>query len=239
MCSDSQTVKENPQSRWAKRNPEKIKAYKAAYRARHPEVDKQYRDTHKRTGRDQREYLKAYYWKNKAARKEKEQFRYQANREKIIASVKAYRKNNLEKVKAAQRRHNKEHPEKSKLRSKKWLSTHREYVKRYRKEYRKKHPEKWKANNHNRRALVRASTVNLKKIEAWMASIMAKPSASCYWCGASVSKSNLHFDHIVALSKGGPHSVENLCVSCAPCNLSKHNKDVVAWIRVGQQVLSL
>ena len=80
---------------------------------------------------------------------------------------------------------------------------------------------------------------NPEKIEAWMASIMAKPSASCYWCGASVSKSNLHFDHIVALSKGGPHSIENLCVSCAPCNLSKANKDVVAWVRVGQQVLSL
>jgi 5-methylcytosine-specific restriction endonuclease McrA len=193
----------------------------------------------KRRIRDQREYMKRYQQKNKARLLEKSRAYYLSHRDKIKSSAIAYRKNNLEKVKSAQRRHHQEHPEKSKNRFLKWIATHREHFNKKCSEYKKSHLPECRARNQNRRALLRASTINLKKIEAWMSSIMAKPSASCYWCGAKVSKPNLHFDHIVALSKGGPHSIENLCVSCAACNLSKHNKDVVAWVRVGQQVLSL
>ena len=35
------------------------------------------------------------------------------------------------------------------------------------------------------------------------------------------------------------HAVDNLCVSCATCNLTKHNQSVRTWVRVGQQFLEL
>jgi 5-methylcytosine-specific restriction endonuclease McrA len=59
----------------------------------------------------------------------------------------------------------------------------------------------------------------------------------CHHCGeraasAAVSKRGVlqffapdgrvfHIDHVVPLSAGGRHSLDNLVLACAPCNLSK------------------
>lgn len=43
----------------------------------------------------------------------------------------------------------------------------------------------------------------------------------CYYCAGRFPRSRLHIDHIVPLSKGGPHSPDNLCRSCNTCNLKK------------------
>jgi 5-methylcytosine-specific restriction endonuclease McrA len=45
----------------------------------------------------------------------------------------------------------------------------------------------------------------------------------CYWCKKRVGDS-YHIDHIIPLSRGGSNSRENICVACAPCNLSKGSK---------------
>ncbi len=46
----------------------------------------------------------------------------------------------------------------------------------------------------------------------------------CYWCGVKC-KENYHVDHYIPLSKGGNNSINNLRISCAKCNHSKHAKD--------------
>lgn len=103
----------------------------------------------------------------------------------------------------------------------------------------KEHPEYGVAASMKRRALKRGAATNLAHIREWMKGIKQKKSTICYYCQNRISSDQIHFDHIIALSKGGAHSVENLCVSCAPCNLSKHAKQITAWVRIGQQVLSL
>lgn len=45
----------------------------------------------------------------------------------------------------------------------------------------------------------------------------------CHWCGVSC-KDNYHVDHIQPLSKGGSNRIENICISCPPCNLKKGAK---------------
>jgi len=45
----------------------------------------------------------------------------------------------------------------------------------------------------------------------------------CFWCDKDIDV--MHLDHIYPLSKNGDHSISNLCVSCADCNMRKHNKD--------------
>ena len=48
------------------------------------------------------------------------------------------------------------------------------------------------------------------------------------WCGIcghmiiAASLDEIHFDHIIPLSKGGPHTEANIQVSHAQCNLRKH-----------------
>ncbi len=90
-----------------------------------------------------------------------------------------------------------------------------------------------------RRALQKAATINLASIEDWMQSVRSKRTARCYWCDKPVPTNSIHFDHIVPIIKGGPHSVENLCVACIPCNLKKGKKSARLWVRMGQQTLEL
>jgi 5-methylcytosine-specific restriction endonuclease McrA len=107
-----------------------------------------------------------------------------------------------------------------------------------RKRYRA-HPEIRQASSAKRRALKAKAAINLNQITAWMAAIKAKPFVRCYYCDSKVSTNHIHFDHMIPLSRGGPHSIENLCVSCVLCNLTKKARTVEEWQRSGQQVLGL
>lgn len=56
--------------------------------------------------------------------------------------------------------------------------------------------------------------------------ILERDGYICHLCGEGVERSDLHFDHVIPLSKGGPHIEENIRVSHARCNLRKHDKIV-------------
>ena len=56
---------------------------------------------------------------------------------------------------------------------------------------------------------------NLRKI------IWKRDNGRCVKCG---SENDLHYDHIIPVSKGGGTSIENLEILCEECNLSKSNK---------------
>jgi hypothetical protein len=47
----------------------------------------------------------------------------------------------------------------------------------------------------------------------------------CAYCGGPFE----HVDHVIPLSRGGPHCLANLRPSCAHCNLSKNNKKLSEW----------
>lgn len=113
----------------------------------------------------------------------------------------------------------------------------------YWKAYRKAHPEKTKAHNkanwHKRRATILGATVNPKSIKIFILGVKSKRFATCYYCERKVPTTRIAFDHILALSKGGSNSVENLCVSCSDCNQTKHDKLLRDFITLGQQLLEL
>lgn len=111
------------------------------------------------------------------------------------------------------------------------------------KEWNKNNPEKYKARSFHscskRRARIKQTNINPKPILDFVESVKSKPSAICYYCQKKVSTKHIQFDHMIPLSKGGMHSVENLCVSCDKCNLSKHDKLIADWMTLGQQLLTL
>lgn len=88
----------------------------------------------------------------------------------------------------------------------------------------------WNAKNKDRRsAIVKAydgrrrsqvsGGVSGPQIKAWL----DQASKVCHWCGCDCS-GRFHVDHIIPLSKGGPHELDNLAISCPPCNLRKNAK---------------
>jgi len=46
----------------------------------------------------------------------------------------------------------------------------------------------------------------------------------CWWCGKKVSRAERHVDHRFALAVGGSNAPDNLCISCATCNVRKQTK---------------
>lgn len=150
------------------------------------------------------------------------------NKDKCRQQNREYYQRNLKAQRERCARKNKKNYQRDRLKileaNRKWRQANREHV---------------RAKTMKRKALLLGAAVNLKRIKEWMASVKSRPTATCYYCSCEIQSRLVHFDHIVALSKGGPHSIENLCVSCAACNLSKKAKSISAWVRIGQQVLSL
>lgn len=50
----------------------------------------------------------------------------------------------------------------------------------------------------------------------------------CVYCGC---KEDLHWDHIVPKSRGGPDSIDNQVQACKKCNLGKGDKEPMEWYR--------
>ena len=82
----------------------------------------------------------------------------------------------------------------------------------------------------NRRARENGCVVSSQRlISAWQRKWLGRKRVTCYWCGRSFPPKKCQSDHIIPLCKGGSHSVENLCISCKPCNSGKSGFDLSVW----------
>jgi len=197
-------------------------AYQRAYVERNREmVRKKYKDNYAR----QRELKKAKAAEARQRMRDNPELRARYN-----AAVKA----RLSANGGAKRRA-------ASLQQRLWRAKNAERVKAKQAAYYRKHRERYYVAVRARKALKKAAAVNLRGMRAFVKAIKSKPFATCYYCQARTPTADVHFDHIVALSKGGAHSVENLCVSCSACNLSKGAKPLAEWTReaVTQQLLPL
>ena len=63
--------------------------------------------------------------------------------------------------------------------------------------------------------------------EQWAA--LEEAWGGCAYCGASTS--SLQRDCVLALSRGGRYTLENVVPACRSCNASKCNDEVTGWLR--------
>jgi len=50
----------------------------------------------------------------------------------------------------------------------------------------------------------------------------------CAYCGAD---GDLHIEHVVPISRGGPHAIGNIIPACGSCNYSKRDRAAESWYR--------
>lgn len=185
----------------ADQKAERRAAYHKQYREKHRE---HLLETHRQYNAEKREVLKEkarqYYAENREQCREMGKKYYAENRELVIWQAAQYAKENPEVRRRANRKYSKSHPEQRRL------------------------------NDHRRRARKAKSTVgDGLAITTWEKKWRSRKTVVCHWCRKRVKTSDVHVDHVVPLSQGGAHAVENLCVSCPKCNLSKNAKPPEVW----------
>lgn len=113
--------------------------------------------------------------------------------------------------------------------SREYYKSNKDRVKENNKKWTEKNKDKVKAIKHNYKARRRAQErggVTSNELHKW-AELQSK---RCYWCGCDC-KDNYQVDHYFPLAKGGKHEIENLVISCPPCNNSKSAKDPYVWAK--------
>ena len=82
-----------------------------------------------------------------------------------------------------------------------------------------------RVRNSIRRAKIKGATVgDIDEIKEIYRQAKEDEGIVCYLCGEVIPIGERHVDHLIPISRGGAHSVENLRITHARCNLIKHDK---------------
>ena len=80
--------------------------------------------------------------------------------------------------------------------------------------------EKLREYTRQYRALARGAIQGVTKAD--LVALMASTGGCCWYCGDPLAKPA--FDHVMPVSLGGSHAIENLVPCCQPCNSAKGQK---------------
>lgn len=192
-----------------------------------------------------REMGKLWVKNNKDKVKESQARYVKKNKENKASSDARWRSKNLDRVREYLAKYYASHREEIKAKSSLRHSNNKSNPSYIRK--RKAAKQSWNARNphkcleyvNKRRArLAGAITPKTPLVFDWYESWKSKKNARCFWCNKKFNTKHCHADHIVPLSKGGKHEIENLCISCSTCNTRKATKSIQRWnSEISQPVL--
>lgn len=193
-----------------------------------------------------RAYGRKYRQENREADLARHRQYRQENADKVREYHADYRRRKPEVYRLASARYRKQHPTKAKLATYKWAQANKERRKVVLREWREKNAERirewregrrdrdrellrqWRKNHPTRaRALIRGYQARKRGALAGNVDytvIWERDNGICHICGLPVPTNDVHFDHVIPLSRGGAHSMENVAVAHSMCNLRKHNK---------------
>jgi len=144
------------------------------------------------------------------------------NKKRKAESDRKYREKNKEKLKG--KRETKEDI----ARRRRWYNKNKEHLKEVRRAYYKTPRGKLSVMTANHRRLAREkerpTDLDFKKVKE-----IYERDKVCVYCGGGDS---FELDHIIALAKQGSCMSNNIVLACAPCNRSKHDRDVFIWCKL-------
>ena len=129
---------------------------------------------------------------------------------------KAWREKNPERFKAYAKAYYEKHGSKHTLA---WNKRNLERVAAYKKEYRKAGKQR------EATARYRAKKLDQLLEDVKLDDLLVRDSGICGVCGLPLTEETIHIDHIVPVSKGGMHSLDNTQPVHRRCNLKKSNRD--------------
>lgn len=153
------------------------------------------------------------------AQRAKENAYWAANREKKAAKDKRWRTTHQESLKAYFRLRNITHRNHLARNNRARYLRNRERYKPLYRAWKQANRDKVRASNAKRKALKRGSPVNTLTAQQWTA-IKAHFGHACVYCGRKMA--HLTIDHIVPISHGGAHTLQNVVPACQSCNSKKH-----------------
>lgn len=216
------------------KDPENRKRYDSEYRKKYKErravLMKQWMDRNK----DKYDkYQAEYRTKNRESRNAKRMAFYYENKDVELEKRKQWRINNPKWGKEYYKKN------REKLLAKNKLSylRHRDQRLIDAREYAKNNPHIVIKRHALRRMRIEATIENESAIADFIKMVRGSKWVYCKYCDDKVPGKKAHIDHIIPLSRGGSHKPDNLCVSCAHCNLTKSAKLISEWKRIGQQIL--
>lgn len=165
-----------------------------------------------------KETIKAYKERNKERIRDQARARYAADPVGTRAGVRRSRQKRLAyyRLKEAEAR--------AKNRDKLRLASRR---------YHQAHPHWKRSSEAKRRALKKGvNPIDCSRVKRFYRAVSLAADAVCRWCSQPVPRTVRHVDHIIPLSRGGRHVIENLCCSCFSCNVNKRSKTPEEWLPI-------
>lgn len=67
--------------------------------------------------------------------------------------------------------------------------------------------------------------------------LIERDGSLCVWCSKELTAdhTDASIDHALPRVRGGSHRSENLILSCAHCNTSRHDRDLLTWMRICEE----
>jgi 5-methylcytosine-specific restriction endonuclease McrA len=174
---------------------------------------------------DHKDYLKEY-----------DRRRYINSPEKFIAKTRNWRVNNPNKYKDQNKNYYLKNKEKVAEYSRKryldnreyflakqreWVERNKEWVSKYKKNWASRNKESTRVSSQKCRARrLEAMGNDIITLEEWLR-VLDFYGHRCLCCG---NDENISMDHIVPLSRGGKHSIDNVQPLCKSCNSKKSTK---------------
>jgi len=151
-----------------------------------------------------------------------------ANLDRFAKWQRDYRSRHPEKVRAQLNAWRLKNPESYNAIIARWRDTHRAEWQAYSARWRRENAAARREHDLKRRAAKQKATIrDRKKIAAWIKSWHRKPKVRCHWCRKYLPGRKCQVDHVIPLSKGGRHTLNNLVKSCGDCNMRKGAKLIV------------
>jgi len=217
--------KRQHQLKHKKRYSENAKLYRIKNKEKLKIQNKEYQEKN----RDRYSVIKKiYYEKNKQKVKEYQKEYYIENRNKLNIMNSEYYKNNKDRMNFLQKQYYNENKEHLQKMNKKYVENNKETIKKYKKEWNSSIGGKLakKVCNHIRNSKIRITndkTITKKSLE----NLLLEQNNKCKYCNIDLDFNTafeVHLDHVIPISKGGNHSINNVVFSCKSCNLKKHDK---------------
>jgi hypothetical protein len=164
----------------------------------------------------------------KSCHRKRSRKRREANPEKELARVRKWQQSNPERDVKNKRNWREANPEKAAQLNREWCKANPEKKRESSRKWRATNPDKANANTHNRRAKVKGNGGKLSKDIVQL--LLIQQSGKCACCGADLSQTGYHLDHIMPLALGGLNSDENVQLLTPTCNLRKGAKHPDKWM---------